>query len=118
MENILLLSRLLRLNNESVRFVQMFAHSNSLLTLAAERTSLYGYATFCQKKCGSSGGSVVKNPPADAGDSGLIPNLGRSSGEEDDNPLQYSCLENPMDRGAWQATYSPWVTKRHDSVTE
>ena len=99
MENILLLSRLLRLNNESVRFVQMFARSNSLLTLAAERTSLYGYATFCQRKCGSPGGSVVKNPPADAGDSGLIPDPGRSSGEEDDNPLQYSCLGNPKDKG-------------------
>ena len=50
---------------------------------------------------------VVKNPPADAGDvgdAGLIPGSGRSSGGECGNPLQYSCLENPMDRGAWQAT--------------
>ena len=39
-----------------------------------------------------------------AGDPGLIPGLGRSSGEGNGNPLQYSCLENPMDRGAWQAT--------------
>ena len=46
---------------------------------------------------------VVKNPPASAGDLtnvGLIPGLGRSSGGEHENPLQYSCLENPMDRGA------------------
>ena len=46
---------------------------------------------------------VVKNPPANAGDMrdlGSIPALGRSSGEGNDNPLQYSCLENPMDRGA------------------
>ena len=45
---------------------------------------------------------VVKNPPADAGDisdTGLIPGLGRSSGGGHGNPLQYSCLENPMDRG-------------------
>ena len=38
------------------------------------------------------------------GDSGSIPGLGRSSGEGNDNPLQYSCLENPMNRGAWWAT--------------
>ena len=40
----------------------------------------------------------------DAGDAGLIPGSGRSSGGGHSNPLQYSCLENPMDRGAWQAT--------------
>ena len=50
---------------------------------------------------------MVKNPPANAGDiraAGLIPGLGRSPGEGNSNPLQYSSLENPMDRGAWQAT--------------
>ena len=50
---------------------------------------------------------MVKNPPASAGDArdtGLIPESGRSPGEGNGNPLQYSCLENPMDRGAWQAT--------------
>ena len=47
---------------------------------------------------------VVKNPPANAGDAGLILGSGRSSGEGNGNPLQYSCLENPMDRGAWRAT--------------
>ena len=47
---------------------------------------------------------VVKNPPTNAGDSGSIPGLGRSLGGEHGNPLQYSCLENPMDRGGWQAT--------------
>ena len=47
---------------------------------------------------------VVKNPPANAGDMGLIPGSGGSSGEGHGNPLQYSCLENPMDRGAWWAT--------------
>ena len=46
---------------------------------------------------------MVKNLPANAGVSGLIPGLGRSSGEGKGNPLQHSCLENPMDRGAWQA---------------
>ena len=48
------------------------------------------------------GVSVVKNPPANAGDAGLIPGLGRSPGEGNGNPLQYCCLGNPMDRGAWQ----------------
>ena len=49
---------------------------------------------------------VVKNSPANAGnqDVGLIPESGRSPGEGHDDPLQYSCLENPMDTGAWQAT--------------
>ena len=50
---------------------------------------------------------VVKNPPASAGDitdKGSIPGLGRSPGGGNGNPLQYSCLENPMDRGAWWAT--------------
>ena len=47
---------------------------------------------------------VVKNPPAKAGDIDLIPGSGRYSGEGNGDPLQYSCLENPMDRGAWQAT--------------
>ena len=49
------------------------------------------------------GGSVVKNLPANAGDTGdmgSIPGLGGSPGEGNGNPLQYSCLENPMDRGA------------------
>ena len=48
---------------------------------------------------------VVKNPPANAGnitDSGSSPGWGRSPGEGHGNPLQYSCLENPMDRGAWR----------------
>ena len=47
---------------------------------------------------------MVKNPPVNAGDTGLIPGSGRSPGEGNGNSLQYSCLENPMDRGAWQAT--------------
>ena len=50
---------------------------------------------------------VIKNPPAKAGalgDAGLIPGLGRSPGGGHGNPLQYSCLGNPMDREAWRAT--------------
>ena len=47
------------------------------------------------------GGSVAKNTPANAGDVGLTPGWGRSPGEGNGNPLQYSCLENPMDSGIW-----------------
>ena len=56
---------------------------------------------------------VVKNPPASAGDVrdvGLIPGSGRSPGGGHGNPLQYSCLENPMDRAAWRARVH-WVSK-------
>ena len=72
------------------------------------------------KTLGFPGGSLLKNPPTNArgfpggsdakasaynaGDPGSIPGWGKSSGEGNGNPLQYSCLENPMDRGAWQVT--------------
>ena len=53
---------------------------------------------------GSQGGSVVKNPPDNPGDLGSVLGLGRSPGEGNGNPLQYSCLGNLMDRRAWWAT--------------
>ena len=53
---------------------------------------------------GFPGGSEVKASACNVGDLGSIPGLGRSPGEGNCNPLQYSCLENPMDRGAWWAT--------------
>ena len=53
---------------------------------------------------GFPGGPVEKNLPANAGEVDLIPGLGRSPGEGNGNPLQYSCLRNPMDRGSWWAT--------------
>ena len=58
-------------------------------------------------------GSVVKKPPADAGDVDLTPAWGRSPGEGNGNPLQYCCLGNPMDRGPWWATVHG-VTKESD----
>ena len=64
---------------------------------------------------GFPGGSVVKNLPAKARDVGLIPGLGRSRGEGNGNPLQYSCLRNPVDRGAWQTTVHG-VTKVSDKT--
>ena len=53
---------------------------------------------------GFQGSSVVKNPPANAGDVGLVLGLRKSPGGGNGNPLQYSCLENSMERGAWKAT--------------
>ena len=64
------------------------------------------------------GGSVVKNLPANAGDVGLISGLGRSPGEGNSNPLQYSCLENSMDREAWWATVHGVTKVRHNLVTK
>ena len=59
---------------------------------------------------------VVRRPAnvGDVKDAGLIPGLGRSSGGEHGNPLQYSCLENPMDRGAWWASVRGSHRVRHD----
>ena len=57
--------------------------------------------------------AVVKNPPASAGDAGSIPGLGRSLGEGNGNPLQFSCLGNLVDGGAWWATVHG-VTKESD----
>ena len=60
------------------------------------------------------GGSVVKNPPANAGNMGLIPGWGRFPGGGNGNPLQYSCWDNPMDRGAWRARVHGVQRARHD----
>ena len=56
------------------------------------------------RKQGFPGGSVVKNPAANTGDRSSIPGSGRSPGVGNGNPVQYSCLGNPMGRGAWLAT--------------
>ena len=61
---------------------------------------------------------LVKNPPANAGEAGLIPGSGRSHGEGNGNSLQYSCLENLMDREAWQATVHEVARIGHDLATE
>ena len=60
------------------------------------------------------GGSEDKASAFHVGDPGSIPGLGRSPGERNGNPLQYSCLENFMDRGAWQATVHGVAKVRHD----
>ena len=70
-----------------------------------------------QNRMGFPGGSVVKNSSANAGDPGSIPVLGRSFGEGNGNPFQYSCLGNSggVPRGTWRAACSPWS---HKGVTD
>ena len=63
---------------------------------------------------GFPGGSAGKESACSAGDLGSIPVLGRSPGGGHGNPLQYTCLENPMNRGAWQA--SPWGHKELETT--
>ena len=58
---------------------------------------------------------MVKNLPANAGDAGSIAGSRRSPGEGNGNPLQFSCLENPMDRGSWWVTVH-WVAKQLDTT--
>ena len=83
----------------------------SLLT----RKACYGLTSSILILMGFPGGSVVKNPPANAGDATLIHGSGRSPGGGNGNPLQNSCLGNPMDRGAWQATVHG-VAKESDTT--
>ena len=65
--------------------------------------------SYFHRSLGFPDGSDGKESAYNAGDLGSIPGLGRSPGEENGNPLQYSCLENAMDRGAWQARLTPQV---------
>ena len=67
---------------------------------------------------GFPGGSDNKESPYNTGDPGLIPRLGRPPGEGNGSPLQYSCLENPMDRETWQATVNGPARIEHDLATK
>ena len=82
--------------------------------VAPEQSCLSGQAlSLSVMKMGFPGGSLVKNPLAKAGDVGSIPGSGKCPGEENDNPLQYSCLGNPTDGGAsWTIVHG--VTKEFD----
>ena len=75
--------------NDSIRYHRLTSPNSWALTMHPGTYTL-----------GFSDDSVVKNPPANAGEAGLIPESGRSPGEGNGNPLQYSCLENSMDKGA------------------
>ena len=70
-----------------------------------------------ENNLGFPGGSVVKNLPTNAGDLGSIPESGRFLGEGNGNPFQYSCLGNPTDSGAWQATFRG-VAKESDTIKQ
>ena len=67
---------------------------------------------------GFPGSSAGKESACNAGNLGSIPGLGRSPGGGHGNPFQYSCLKNPMDRGAWRATVYSIAKNRHNSVTK
>ena len=75
-----------------------------LMGMRAGTTILENNFAIPNKHVGFPGGSVVKNLPANTGDMGTIPGLGRLPVEGNGNRLQYSCLGKPMDRGAWWAT--------------
>ena len=99
-----LLSSLWNISNSTVmkwKVTRVAYGSNHALLLLGQMTSNI-YVSFIQNR-GSSGGSVIKNLPASAGDAVPLPGLGRSIGEGNNDPLQYSCLGNPMDRGSWWA---------------
>ena len=83
--------------------------------LSAALSQLQGTST---KDTGFPRSSVSKESACNAGDLGSISGLGRSPGEGNGNPLKYSCLENPMDKGAWQATVYGVTRVGYDLVTE
>ena len=62
------------------------------------------------------GGSDSEESACNAGNLGLIPRLGRSPGEENGYPFQYLCLQDSLERGAWQATYSSWCLRELDTT--
>ena len=93
-----------------------FTHAYAMCQLPAQTIMcLIIIITITTLYKGFRGGSVVKNPPASVEDIGSIPRSGRSPGEGNNNPLQYSCPGNPMSREAWQATVHG-VTKESDTT--
>ena len=91
---------------ESSRRAHLISH------FSVWKQQFYGFLM----QLGFPGGLVVKNPPASAGDTGLITGSGRSPGGENGNTSQYSCPGNPIDRGPWQATI--YGVSRESDTTE
>ena len=83
-----------------MKFINIVQQKIKVLTILF---SIFTSFTPCQPR-GFPGGSDSKEFACNVGDLGSIPGLGRSSGEGNSNPLQYSCLENPIDSGAWKTT--------------
>ena len=90
--------RIVRFKKVNFRVGKLHANFNTCMRKAnfALESCIFFFLT------GFPGGSVVKNPPGNTGDMGLIPVSGRPAGERNGNPLEYSCLGNSMDRGAWR----------------
>ena len=91
-------------------------------SLTKDRTQIPALGVWSLNHCpgvflGFPGGSIGKESACNAGDLGSIPELGRSARGGHGNPLQYSCLENPMDRGAWQPTVHR-VTKSQTRLSD
>ena len=95
-------------------------HNQSRLLFTAPEYPSFIHDTFerlLHTIWGFPGGSDGKESACNAGDLGLISGVGRSTGEGNGNPLQYSCLENPMDRGAWRATVHG-ITKSQTQLSD
>ena len=75
-------------------------------------SGITNYSKLLRQEKTFPGGSDGRESACNGGDLGSVPGLGRSPGEGNGNPLQYSCLENPMDKGAWQATFHG-IAKSH-----
>ena len=103
--------------NELWRYVKTWRNLGNLMLSEKSKSqrTAYGTILFLQNT-NFPGGSVGKDSAYNAGDLGLIPRLGRSPGEGNGSSLQYSCLGNPMDRGAWQVTLLRVATVRHGLV--
>ena len=87
---------------------------NSIYTILVPVSTLFQFSYSMFHPGGIPGGSVVKNPSANAGDTGLIPGSGRYPGERKCNPFHYFCLGNPKHRGAWWATSKGWRRVGHN----
>ena len=98
------LFRLVSFTWQHLSFLHFFFHGARWLICFLHSIPLYS---------GFPGGSVVKNPPVNAGDVGSMSGSGKYPGERNGNPFQYSCLGDLMDRGSWQATVRG-VTKELD----
>ena len=98
-------------------FGYWFSSFNKVLGVFSLYFNNFFWPSFCLPILGFPGGSALKNSPANAEETGSIPRLEKSPGGGNGNPLQYSFLGNPKDRGDWWA-YRPWGVKKESDVTK
>ena len=106
---------------ESIRIEEMLRRVLGESQIPREKKGSISHNVFTLTVTNNIGlpvGLVVKNPPTNAGDVGSIPGSGRSPGGGHGHPLQYSCLGNPMDRGAWRATVHGVSRRQHNWSTK